>query len=383
MNDFTVGVEEEYQLVDAETGALRSGARAVLDTDWSGAIRREMHQSTIEIGTSVCTSSAAVDAELRTLRMQAATAAAAEDLRIVAAGGHPFAAWRDHHRMDGDRYARMAGAYGRIARDEHNFGTHIHVGVATDRAVVMGVVRRFLPHLLALSCSSPYHEGEDTGYASFRTVLWRRWPSAGVPPRFRSEAEFDAFVGSLLRAGVIGDARNLYWMIRPHPEYPTLEFRVCDACPRLEDTVALAGLARVLVHAAAGGALPEPDRDWTDSARDAVLADDVWRVARYGLEARLVEPAVAAGFETARDALRRLIDGLAGVAAGLGEADALGGVATILERGNGTDRIRAYAAGAPDLADVTLWLAAETELGAGLDRRRATRTVAQDTRGSA
>jgi glutamate---cysteine ligase / carboxylate-amine ligase len=370
MSQYTVGVEEEYQLVDGVSGDLRSGARAVLAGDWSDDLRKEIQESTVEIGTRVCDSSAGIRGELRRLRAQTSAAAAAEDLAIVAAGLHPFGDWRAHQLTADDRYARMARTYGRIARDEHNFGMHIHVGLDGDRMPVLDIVRAFIPVVLALSCSSPFYEGADTGFDSYRTVLWRRWPSAGPPPRFGSEAVYRAYVDDLLRAGMIGDERNLYWMIRPHPQYQTLEFRMCDVCPRLEDAVAIAGLARVLVFAAVEGLLrPVESARWSGSAADAALADDCWRAARYGLDARLLIGNDSSGYEVARDAAARLLDTLRPAADALGEGAAFDGVAAVLARGNAASRLRAFHAECDDMPAVTRWLVTETLLGTGMDRR--------------
>jgi glutamate---cysteine ligase / carboxylate-amine ligase len=370
MNEFTIGVEEEYQLVEAQSGELRSSACAVLAGDWSGEIRTEIQESTIEIGTRVSANAQEVRGELRRLRAQAAAAAAAEDLQIVAAGVHPFSDWRRHRLTQTERYARMAQTYGRIMHDEHNFGMHIHVAVTGDRMRLLNQLRSWIPHLIALACSSPIYEGSDTGFASYRTILWRRWPAAGPPPRMASDAEYRAYLEGLLRAGVIGDERNLYWMIRPHPEYPTVEFRMCDVCPRLEDAVAIAGFVRSLVCAAAGGMLPPPLPSTVSAAGDATLADDCWRAARYGLEARFVDGRRDDGFEVARDAIARLSETLRPAAESLGETSALDGVATILSRGNGAARLRAFHRECDDLVVATRWLIAETMLGAGMDRRR-------------
>jgi glutamate---cysteine ligase / carboxylate-amine ligase len=376
MNDYTVGIEEEYQLVDPETSELRSSGRAVIASDWSGEIRKELQESTIEVGTRVSAGSAAALRDVRRLRAQAAAAAAAEELSIVAAGVHPFSGWRGHRMAAGERYAQMAELYGRIARDEHNYGMHVHVAPAagSDRMRLVNAIRWYIPHLLALSCSSPFFEGEDTGYASWRMVLWRRWPGAVLPPRLGSEAEYRRYVEYQLRAGVLVDERSIYWMIRPHPEYPTLEFRMCDVCPSLEDAAAIAGLARVLVAAAAEGALPvrRPDElGW--NAWDALAADDFWRAARYGLDAQLVDPRAGSGGRTARASIAALLDDVAAVAGELDELTALQGVARILERGNGAERMRRAHEECDDLRLVTEWLAAETLVGAGMDRRSAQR----------
>ena len=376
MSAFTVGVEEEYQLVDPVTGALQSRAQAVLSMDWSGELRTELQESTIEIGSMVCDSSAALRDELRRLRTQAAAAAAAQDLRIVAAGVHPFSEWRGHRISAGDRYARMAETYGRIARDEHNFAMHIHVAVDGERMPLFNMLRYYIPHLTALAGSSPYFEGEDTVYASYRMVLWRRWPGAGPPPRLESDAEYRHFVEHMLRTGAMGDERNLYWTIRPHSTYPTLEFRMCDVCPNLGDALAIAALTRTLVAAAAEGFLPGmADGSWSPAALDAVLEDDCWRAAKDGLRARFVNPSRAGEAETARDSVLRLIDAVVPVAEQLGEAQALEGVTKILERGTGADRLRAFVASRDDLVRATHWLAAETLVGTATDRRASLREM--------
>jgi glutamate---cysteine ligase / carboxylate-amine ligase len=338
-----------------------------------------LQESTIEIGTAVSATSGVALRELRRLRAQAATAAAVEDLAIAAAGLHPFSEWRDHEMTADARYARMAEVYGRIARDEHNFGMHIHVapGGGADRIEVMNAVSRYVPHLLALSCSSPYFEGEDTGYASYRMVLWRRWQGAGVPPRLTSEAEYREYMDMQLRTGVLQDERSVYWMIRPHPEYPTLEFRMCDVCPNMEDAAAIAGLTRTLVAAAVEGALPEPAAgSLSGAAWDALLSDDCWRVTRYGLGARLLGTGGAAVGRVS-DAIETLLDQVHGLAEAIGETDALGGVSRILTRGNGATRMRDAYGETGDLKLLMQWLAAETLVGAGMDRRSAQRERAR------
>lgn len=372
MSEYTVGIEEEYQLTDPGTAELRSSGRAVIGSDWSGEIRKELQESTIEVGTRVCATSAEARGDLLRLRLQAATVAAAEELELAAAGVHPFSGWRQQERTRGERYDRMAEEYGRLARDEHNFGMHVHVGppAGVDRMQVLNRVRRYIPHLLALSCSSPYFEGEDSGYASYRMVLWRRWPGAGPPPRLADEQEYRRYVEMLLRAGVLQDERSIYWLVRLHPVYPTLEFRMCDVCPRAEDAVAIAGLMRTLVIAAVRDVLPRAVAGaLSDAAWDAILADDCWRVTRHGLDARVVDPGRSDGWECVADATARLVDGLAAVADSAGETAALQGVVRILERGNAADRMRREYAKHGSLRGVMRWVTGETMLGTGMDRR--------------
>ena len=371
MSEFTLGLEEEYQLLDPEDGSLVSAARSVLRGDWTGELRHELQESTVEIGTRVCANSAALRAEVRRLRFQAATVAAAQDLVIAAAGVHPYSRWEHHVSSDQDRYLRITRNYGRIARDEHNFGMHVHIQVPTayDRTALMTRLRLFLPHLLALSCSSPYFEGADTGYASFRTILWRRWPTNGPPPRFANDTEYREFVRVLTVAGCIDDARDLYWMLRPHPLYPTLEFRVCDVCPSLDDALAIATLTRVLVAAAAHADLPHHLQTLPDSSADALLADDVWRAARDGLDARLARPGTPGGACFVHDELEMLLAHLGPLAADLGEPDLGAAVHRLLDRGNAAHRMREVNLDLQDLHALARWLAAETVLGTGADRR--------------
>jgi carboxylate-amine ligase len=168
-------VEEEYQLIDRDTGALRSMASAVRGMDWTGELVQELHETQVEIGTPVCRSAAEIARELARLRFQAATVSATRDLALVAAGTHPYSLWSGHAQTEDRRYERIAAKYGRIVLDEHIFGMHIHVAVPAgiDRVALINTVRHFLPHLLSLSGSSPYFEGDDTGFASWRSILWR------------------------------------------------------------------------------------------------------------------------------------------------------------------------------------------------------------------
>lgn len=372
MSDYTIGVEEEYQLVDPETGDLQSRARTILHADWSGEIRQEIQESTIEIGTRICHSSAEVRQELKRLRFQTATVAESQGLVIIAAGLHPTSLWQTQTLTEGERYARMARVYGRTVKDEHIFGMHVHVAVPklADCIRVLNAVRFYIPHLLALSCSSPYYESADTGYDSFRMILWRRWPYSGVPPFFRSHAEYRAYLALLLRAGAIGDRRNIYWSIRPHPTYPTLEFRVTDICPRVEDATAIAALTRAIVAGAAEEVL---ERDpWPRTSTDlthSLLAGNEWRTARFGLATTLVDPTAKAGSTPIRIAIQRLVDRLAPVAEAHGDGHALDQISTILDRGNGADRMRRTFEQAGEFPPLIAWLAAETLLGTGLDRR--------------
>lgn len=369
---WTVGVEEEYQVVDQESGALRSSASELREEDWTGVLTPELQETTVEIGTPIAHSAAAAREHLERLRFQAATVAHAQGLALVAAGLHPFSGWEGHERPPLERYRSIEARYGRIARDEHIYGMHIHVGVpdGADRLALMNVLRHYLPHLLALSASSAFFEGSDTGFASFRTIIWRRWPNSGIPPRFTSQEEFDRYVEALLDAGVMKDPWNLYWSLRPHPKYPTVEFRVTDVCPSVKDAAAIAALCRALVHAVTHGVLGDDGGDRISAVMEQeILRVNEWRVARDGLDARLIDARRGTGHEGMRDAIRRLLDCVGRSADQLGDAPALAHVDTILERGNASDRMRRVYAERGSLESLVEWLRTETLVGTGIDRR--------------
>lgn len=369
--DFTVGVEEEYQLVAALDGALASRARHVLEADWAGELQMEVHETMLEVGTHVCASAAELKEEIRRLRLQVSSTAATQDLHVVAAGVHPFSPWQDQLMSRGERYDLIRERYARVVRTEQVFGMHVHVAVpeGIDRIPLVTAARWFTPHILALSCSSPIYEGRDTGFASYRNILWRRLPLTGPFPGVGSEDEYRRFVDLLVAAGAAMDTATIYWSIRPHPRYPTLEFRLADVCPRLEDAVAIATLVRAMTAAIHDGALRAPRTGLVDSADVAVIAANEWTVARYGLDATIVDPDSPGGAIGMRDALRRLLDQVGPYAEALGDGEALRGVDTILERGNAADRMREELPHLGGLKELVEWLVGESMLGSGMDRR--------------
>ena len=370
--DFTIGVEEEYQLVDPASGALRSRASDLRREDWTGELVAELQETTVEIGTPVCADMADAEDHLSRLRLQAATVAASHGLAIVAAGVHPFSTWEGHERPPLERYRAIEARYGRIARDEHIFGMHVHIGVpdGIDRLSLMNVLRHYLPHMLALSASSSFFEGADTGFASYRTILWRRWPNSGIPPRFASDAQFRQYVDTLLDAGVMADPWNLYWSMRPHPKYPTVEFRVMDVCPSLPDAAALTAFARALVHAAATGVITDdaPQRVPLTIEQELLRVNE-WRVARDGLNGRLIDTIAGTGHQPVRDSIRALLDRISRSAEELGDIGTLSHIERILERGNAAERMRVVHREGASLRGLVDWLVGESLVGTGLDRR--------------
>lgn len=366
---FTLGVEEEFQLVDARTGELRSRADAVLSADWTGEIKPEMQKNTVEIGTRVCRSGGELREELARLRLQAAVAAESDGLRVVAAGTHPFTHYAGQEYTAGATYRRLEAEYRQLAHSQNIFGMHVHVGVpeGVDRVRLGNVVRQFLPHLLALSASSPYFLGEDTGYASYRSILWRRWPRSGPPPRMEDQAEFARLVDALGRTGCIDAPGRIYWELRAHHQYPTLEFRVADVTPRVDDAVCIAVLTRALVVATVRGMVAEPPM--SEPILRTLLVENGWRASRDGLRAELIDLEQAAlPVLPAAEAVFRLAERLAPLAEELGDEEALQCLPELLERGDAAARIRERRAEG-EWAEVVRWLADETVLGLGMDRR--------------
>jgi len=334
-----------------------------------------MQQHTVEVETRVCEGTRCVRDDLARLRMQAAVAAEAAGVRVVAAGVHPFSPPEGYAFTADAVYQEIRAEYRALAETQAIFGMHVHVGVprGADRVRVSNVARLYLPFLLALTASSPWYGGRDTGYASFRSLIWRRWPRSGAPPRLEGEEEMGVLLRWLTETGCIDGPGRVYWDLRPHHRYPTVEFRAPDVTPRLEDAVAAAALARAIVAGVVDGTLVEPELP--PPVLQALLAENAWRASRDGTDAELVDlwsPTPRA--EPAREAITRLADRLSGHAERLGDAADLENVAAVLRRGCAANDIRRVAReSGGDRAALVRWMADETVLGLGLDRRTSQR----------
>ena len=360
--EFTLGVEEEYQIVDAETRRLRPSALRILPRAQAAVgdqVTPELYLSQIEIGTPVCRSLAEVREELTRLRREVNAAAEREGSRIAAAGTHPFSHWEEQKITPQRRYVGIAQEYEQLAREHLIYGCHVHVGLSDREAAihVMNRARLWLAPLLALAANSPYWLGWDTGYASFRTEIWRRWPLSGTPQVFGSRAEYDSLVETLIGTGSATDATKIYWDVRPSARFETLEFRVTDVCLTVDEAVMVAGLVRALArtcyeHYLSGEALPP--------VRPELLRAAKWRAARYGLEADLISVqegrAVPAG-ELIERLLARLREALEADGA-WEEVSEL--VRATLARGNGAARQRAAFSSAQSFEAVVDYIVAQT-----------------------
>ena len=289
--EYTLGVEEEYQVVDAESRALDPRGERVLERvrqDLGEQVVPELRASQIEVMTPVCRTLAEVRAELLRLRSGVIGGAIEEGCRIVAASTHPFSHWQEQPITPDERYRRLVESYQRLTREQLAFGFHVHVGLDDREAAVrvMNHLRVWLAPLLALSANSPFWIGEDTGYASYRTQVWGRLPAAGPPASFASLAEHDALIEALVQTGGVLDAASVYWDVRLPEKLETVEIRVADVPSRVDEAIMLAGLSRALVrvcHERVEREEPYPD------ARPELLRVAHWGASRYGLDGDLVD----------------------------------------------------------------------------------------------
>ena len=289
--EFTVGVEEEYQIINARTRELHSRGARILPKAQDAVgeqVQSELYLSQIEIGTHICRTLAEIRAEIVRLRGEVIAAAEKVGDHIAAAGTHPFSHWEDQQITPKGRYIGIAQDYQQLAREQLIFGCHVHVGISDREAAIqiMNRAREWLTPMLALAANSPFWLGADTGYASFRTEIWRRWPMAGTPYVFSSRTQYDALVERLVSTESIADATRIYWDVRPSARFETLEFRVTDVCMTVDEAVMIAGLSRALARTC--HAMVMRDEPFHPQ-RPELLRAAKWRAARYGLEADLVD----------------------------------------------------------------------------------------------
>jgi carboxylate-amine ligase len=339
---FTLGVEEEYMLLDPETFDLVQHVDTVLtaaqDGEFSERIAPELMQSVLEISTPVCKTAADIDHELRRLRGHVTQTAHDQGLRVGSAGTHPFSLFERQRITARDRYRNLVDQLQYVARRELIFGCHIHVAVDDqEKAIhVMSALLVHLADLLALSASSPFWRGEPTGLSSSRQMVFAAFPRSGPPPRFTGYDDYAEVVGQLEKTGCIADYTHIWWDVRPHPRFGTIEVRVMDAITRVEETVALAAYVQGLVkHYSelydAGKEMPSYHR--------ILVSENKWLAARYGLEAPLMD--LAAGRRNrvpVAQLIRRALRDVEPHARELGSDRELEGIRDILGRGNGADR---------------------------------------------
>jgi carboxylate-amine ligase len=360
---YTIGIEEELMIVDAETWDLVSAIEGLLeDAGGDETVKPELMESVLEIATPPSANTAEAAGHLRSARRRAIALAQGRGLAIGSAGTHPFAMWEDQRIVARPRYRDLIDSLRVVARQELIFGMHVHVGIDDpDKAIhVANGMRVHLGVLLALSANSPFWRGDRTGLASVRTPIFRAFPRVGVPPHYHDWADYERQIGFMVDSGVMEDYTYLWYDVRPHPKLGTVEVRVCDSQTRVEHTLALAALIQAMVrelaeHHEAGRALAQ--YEWQ------MLDENKWLASRHGLDGELVDLPVAERVP-AKQLAQRLVDRLREHAQDLGSEAELEGIEDLLKRGNGARR------------QVVVW-------EANRDLHEVTRDIVQATAGEA
>ena len=332
-DQFTLGIEEEFQIVDPKTRELRSHVSEFLEEGkmiLGEQIKPEMIQSMIEVGTGICKNIHEARADITRLRSIISGLAGKTGLAIVAASTHPFSHWQDQKIYDDERYSLLVQELQTVARSLLIFGLHVHVGVADleRRIHIMNAARYFLPHVLALTTSSPFWMGHSTGLKSYRSEVFKQFPRTDIPDHFDSYASFQRYVDLLVKTGCINDGKKIWWDLRPHPVFPTLEFRICDIPTRVDDTVAIAALFQAIV--AKLTKLIEKNLGFR-LYRRMLIQENKWRAVRWGIDGKMIDFGKQKEVPT-RDLILELLDFVDDVVDELDSRKEIEHIHTILER---------------------------------------------------
>ena len=362
---FTLGIEEEYQTVDPTTFDLRSHIGTELIANGkrllAEKVKAEMHQAVIEVGTGICDNIQAAREDVVNLRRQMIRLAREHGLVLAAGATHPFADWRVQDIYPDERYLQVVEDMQLVARSNLIFGLHVHVGVEDRETSIhlMNQMRYFLPHLLALSSNSPFWLGMNTGLKSYRTKVFDKFPRTNIPDMFASWADFEGFVKLLIKTNSIDNAKRIWWDIRPHPFFSTLEVRICDLPMRADETLAIAALIQATV--AKLYKLHSRNQGFRMYSR-ALIMENKWRASRYGLDGMLID----FGREQelpCRELILEYLDFVDDVVDELGSRKEVEYVQTILDRGTGADRQLQVFEQTNDLQKVVEYMIEETQAG--------------------
>ncbi len=289
--EFTIGIEEEYQIIDPESRELTSFVQELLDQGQmvlKDQIKPELLQSQVEVGSRICRSIKEARQELIHLRRHILKLAESNGLQFAAASTHPFSSWTEQDVTPLERYKKHQEQMADVARRMLIFGMHVHIGIEDKELMidVMDQSRYFLPHVLALSTSSPFWSGRETGLKSYRSIVFESLPRSGPPPAFQSWAEHNRFVETLIKTKSLEAATRIWWDIRPHPVFPTLEYRVCDICTKVDEAICLAAL--ILAIVAKLMVLRQKNQSWR-RYRHHLIEENKWRAVRYGIEGSMID----------------------------------------------------------------------------------------------
>ena len=363
---YTIGIEEELQLVDRVTGQLVPKIHAIMDKGqrlFGEQLKPEMLQSTAEIITDVCPDIVSARQELFKLRSALTRLAAEEGVALISAGTHPSAQWEDQVPSVSPRYSALEEEFQDVARSVLIFGLHVHIGVE-DRELAISLLnqlRTWLPHLLALSANSPFWLGRRTGLRSYRTIVWKRFVRSGVPEPLLSWHDFESYVRTLVESGCIDNGKRIWWDIRPHAFFHTIEFRIFDMPATFEDSIALAALCQALVAKLAwlhrrGLTTPVLSRN--------LIEENKWRASRYGLDAEVIDFARGRRLSM-RESMHELLDFVDEVVDELGSRREMNHLRDLLSdpRGTGADQQLAIYEATGSLQAVTRFLMQQTQQG--------------------
>jgi len=358
----TIGIEEEFQIVDV-AGELKAHIDAVMEeaTPTLGeAVKPEMLQSVVEVGTKICANVTEAREEITRLRGSLIEILGRSGLRLVSAGTHPFSKWDQQLVTEKERYKMLEEEMQDVVRELLIFGLHVHVGIPDPdlRIDVFNEARYILPHLLCLSTSSPFWLGRDTGLKSYRSVLWSRFPRTGIPPNFESWDEYENFVELLVKTNSIEDGSKVWWDLRPHHLYPTIEFRVCDAATKVDETICIAALTQAFV-----AKLLKLRRQNLGFRKYAprLIRENKWRAMRHGLDGKLIDFGRQEELPE-RQLIHEFLEFVDDVVDDLGSRKECEYALRILEEGSSAHRQLAVYKETGDLKAVVDHLAAETRL---------------------
>ena len=364
MEKFTLGVEEEYMVIDPVSRELKSHDQKIVDIAseiLKDSVKAEMHQAVVEVGTVICKDVNEAHEDIRRLRKTVSEVANGLGLKIGAAGTHPFSHWSTQLITPNPRYDAIVNEMQEAARSNLIFGLHVHVGIADKNMAIhiMNTVRYFLPHIYALSTNSPFWEGRNTGFKSFRTKVFDKFPRTGLPDYFNDWDDFKNYVNLLIRTNCIDNAKKIWWDVRVHPFFDTIEFRVCDVPMLIEETIAITAVFQALV--AKLYKLRQQNMSFIVYNR-ALLNENKWRASRYGIDGKLIDFGKQAEVDT-RLLIHELLDFIDDVVDDLGSRKAISSVHKILEQGTGADRQLAVFEKTNSLLKVVDYITEQTLVG--------------------
>jgi len=361
---FTLGIEEEYQVICPKTRELISHDQQIVSEAaklLNEQVKAEMHQAVVEVGTNICKDISEARTELTHLRKSISDIAGTLGFKIGAAGTHPFTKWETQLMTPNPRYDEIVNELQDTARSNLIFGLHVHIGIEDKQLALhlTNAMRYFLPHLYALSTNSPFWEGRNTGFKSFRSKIFDKFPRTGIPGVFQTVAEYEHYIDILIKTKCIDNPKKIWWDIRIHPVFPTVEVRICDVPMTIEETLSIAALIQALI--AKLYKLRTQNLNFMLYHR-ALINENKWRASRYGLEGKMIDFGKEIEVPT-KELMLELLDFVDDVVDELGSRKEIEHIKTMLVNGTGADRQIAVYEVTKDLTKVVDYIIAQTVLG--------------------